>query len=57
MARMFINKRRRRISDQQLRNDQQPDLLFTIQGFLEDVAAVAVSGEFDYAAPEMTVHW
>ena len=50
MTCMFIDKGSGRVSDQQLRDDQQSNAFLAVQGLLEDMAAIAVCSEFDDAA-------
>jgi hypothetical protein len=49
MRRMLIDERLCRITEKKLRHDEQPNIFFTVEGFLENVASVTVRREFDDA--------
>jgi hypothetical protein len=48
---MLVHQRQSRIAEKKLRHDQQPNVFFTIQGLLEDVASVAIGCKFDHSTP------
>jgi predicted ester cyclase len=51
MRGMLVHQRQSRIAEKKLRHDQQPNIFFTIQGLLEDVASVAIGCKFDHSTP------
>ena len=48
---MLVDQGLRWISKQQLRDDQEANVLLAIEGLLQNVAAVTVRGELHNAAP------
>jgi hypothetical protein len=50
MGSMLVDQCLGRIPEEEFRDDEKPDVLFTIEGFLENVASVAISGKFYNAA-------
>ena len=51
MRSMFIDESLSRITEQQLRNYEQPDILFAVESFLQDVATITIGREVHNAAP------
>lgn len=48
MRRMLVDESLSGITEEELRDDEKPDVLFAVEGLLEDVASVAVGCEIDY---------
>ena len=46
MRRMLVDESLSGITEEELRDDEKPDVLFTVEGLLEDVASVAVRRKF-----------
>lgn len=56
MRRMLVRQRRRGITKQKFRDDQESNIFLTIQRLLKNVAAVAVCSEFDDSSPVRMVN-
>lgn len=50
MGRVLVNESLSGITEEELRDDQQPDVFLAVQGLLQDVAAVAIRGKLDDTA-------
>ena len=56
MRRMLVDESLSGITEEELRDDEKPDVLFTVEGLLEDVASVAVRRKFYDATTVEPMH-
>lgn len=51
MRRVFVHQGLSRIAVKKLGNDEEADILFTVEGLLKDMATVTVCGKVDNTTP------